>query len=101
MRARRAWTATAIGTVLGLAWAAAATGRTHAADAGLTFFGWSDQHVATSGDGQHLLPAIDAMNSLPGVKYPADIGGASRRARVGAGLRGYHRMAHRRREEHL
>lgn len=41
----------------------------------LTFFGWSDQHVATDGDGQHLIPAIDAMNSLPGTAYPESIGG--------------------------
>jgi len=42
---------------------------------GLTFFGWSDQHVQTDGDGSHLIPAIEAMNGLPGTKYPADIGG--------------------------
>jgi hypothetical protein len=30
----------------------------------LTFFGWSDQHVTTDGDGTHLVPAIDAMNTL-------------------------------------
>lgn len=41
----------------------------------LTFFGWSDQHVKTDGDGRHLIPAIDAMNTLPGRIYPADIGG--------------------------
>jgi hypothetical protein len=46
-----------------------------AEDAGLTFFGWSDQHVATSGDAKHLLPAIDAMNALPGTKYPERFGG--------------------------
>jgi hypothetical protein len=50
-------------------------GPAQAADAGLTFFGWSDQHVKTDGDGKHLLPAVDAMNSLPGTKYPAQIGG--------------------------
>ena len=43
---------------------------------GLTFFGWSDQHVQTSGDGEHLVPAIEAMNRLPGTAYPASIGGA-------------------------
>jgi hypothetical protein len=43
--------------------------------AGLTFFGWSDQHVQTDGDGKHLLPAIDAMNGLPGTPYPESIGG--------------------------
>lgn len=41
----------------------------------LTFFGWSDQHVKTDGDGTHLVPAIDAMNKLPQTDYPADIGG--------------------------
>jgi hypothetical protein len=41
----------------------------------LTFFGWSDQHVKTDGDGKHLVPAIDAMNTMPQMDYPADIGG--------------------------
>jgi predicted phosphodiesterase len=41
----------------------------------LTFFGWSDQHVKTDGDGAHLIPAIDAMNKIPGTAYPAGIGG--------------------------
>ena len=41
----------------------------------LTFFGWSDQHVQVDGDGSHLLPAIDAMNGLPGMKYPEKNGG--------------------------
>jgi len=41
----------------------------------LTFFGWSDQHVQTDGDGTHLIPAIDAMNNLPQTAYPAGIGG--------------------------
>jgi len=41
----------------------------------LTFFGWSDQHVQTDGDGDHLIPAIEAMNKLPGTAYPANIGG--------------------------
>ncbi len=40
-----------------------------------TFFGWSDQHVATDGNGDHLLAAIDAMNALPGTPYPESIGG--------------------------
>ena len=37
---------------------------------GVTFFGWSDQHVKTNGDVSHLLEAIDAMNGLPGTAYP-------------------------------
>jgi len=41
----------------------------------LTFFGWSDQHVPVDGNGEHLLPAIDAMNALPGQPYPEAIGG--------------------------
>jgi len=41
----------------------------------LTFFGWSDQHVTTDGDGTHLVPAIDAMNKLPLTDYPAGIAG--------------------------
>jgi hypothetical protein len=41
----------------------------------LTFFGWSDQHVQTDGDGAHLLGAVEAMNGLPGTAFPADIGG--------------------------
>lgn len=40
----------------------------------LTFFGWSDQHVQTNGDGEHLIAAIDAMNALPGKPYPEAIG---------------------------
>lgn len=44
-------------------------------EAGLTFFGWSDQHVAVSGAAAHLLPAIDAMHALPGTKYPDEVGG--------------------------
>jgi len=42
----------------------------------LTFFGWSDQHVQTDGNGEHLVPAIDAMNALPGKPFPESIGGA-------------------------
>jgi len=42
---------------------------------GLTFFGWSDQHVQTDGDGGHLVPAILGMNGLAGRGYPAGIGG--------------------------
>ena len=41
----------------------------------MTFFGWSDQHVQTDGNAEHLLPAIDAMNALPGTGYPESIGG--------------------------
>ncbi len=41
----------------------------------LTFFGWSDQHVQTDGNGEHLIPAINAMNALPGRTWPEVIGG--------------------------
>lgn len=41
----------------------------------LTFFAWSDQHIQTDGNGEHLIPAIDAMNSLPGRAYPEAISG--------------------------
>lgn len=41
----------------------------------LTFFGWSDQHVQVDGSGEHLIPAIDAMNTLAGQAYPEAIGG--------------------------
>jgi hypothetical protein len=41
----------------------------------LTFFGWSDTHIPVYGDGSKLLPAIDAMNSLPGKAFPKNIGG--------------------------
>lgn len=41
----------------------------------LTFFGWSDQHVQVDGHGEHLIPAIDAMNSLAGKAYPEAVGG--------------------------
>ncbi len=75
MIARRRWGTETISTVFSLMLLAAPAGRTHADEAGLTFFGWSDQHVAVNGDGQHLLPAIDSMNSLPGTEFPAEIGG--------------------------
>ncbi len=41
----------------------------------LTFFGWSDQHVQVDGNGDHLIPAIEAMNALPGKPYPKAVGG--------------------------
>lgn len=44
-------------------------------ETGLTFFGWSDQHVQTDGNAEHLKPAIHTMNMLPGFDYPEKIGG--------------------------
>ena len=41
----------------------------------LTFFGWSDQHIRVDGNGEHLIPALDAMNTLPGRPYPQALGG--------------------------
>ncbi|MBN1506824.1 MAG: metallophosphoesterase [Sedimentisphaerales bacterium] len=68
-----------LAVILGLIWLSQAT---WGADSGpqkqeaLTFFGWSDQHVQVDGNGDHLLPAIDAMNALPGWPYPEAVGGA-------------------------
>ena len=64
--------------VLGLLWVSQATWGADSApqtQATLTFFGWSDQHVQVDGNGEHLIPAIDAMNALPGRAYPEAIGG--------------------------
>ena len=44
-------------------------------ESALTFYGWSDQHVQVDGSGEHLIPAIDAMNSLEGQAFPEVIGG--------------------------
>jgi hypothetical protein len=44
-------------------------------DAGLTFFGWSDQHIDVSGDAAHVVPFVDAMNAMEGTPYPEKIGG--------------------------
>jgi hypothetical protein len=41
----------------------------------LTFFGWSDQHVKTNGNAEHLVPAIDGMNTMPGRDYPLESDG--------------------------
>ena len=65
----------AAGVVLSLFFTRAAA----AGDGSLTFFGWSDQHIPTDGDGSHLIPAIDGMNALPGTAYPEAIGGTVER----------------------
>ena len=54
---------------------ACAAARADDAKVGLTFFGWADQHVTVKGEAEHLVPAIDAMNALPGAAFPAAIGG--------------------------
>jgi thiol-disulfide isomerase/thioredoxin len=41
----------------------------------LTFFAWSDQHVKTDGNAEHLVPPIYIMNAIPGYGYPSQIGG--------------------------
>lgn len=66
------WAAPALAAILGMAGTAS---QARAAEAGLTFFGWSDQHVQTDGNADHLIPAIDAMNALPGTPYPDRFGG--------------------------
>ena len=65
----------AILSVLWLLWWPTCAVSTLAGEIGLTFFGWSDQHVQTSGDASHLIPAVEAMNALPGADYPPQIGG--------------------------
>ena len=64
--------------ILGLLWVSQAAWAADSApqrQATLTFFGWSDQHVQVDGNGEHLIPAIEAMNALPGRAYPEAIGG--------------------------
>lgn len=64
--------------VLGLWFASFGSGAQKAPDRppALTFFGWSDQHIQVDGKGAHLVPAIEAMNALPGKPYPQTVGGA-------------------------
>ena len=50
-------------------------GTLRADEPSLTFFAWSDQHVQIDGDAEHVKPAIDAMNQLPGKAYPPKSGG--------------------------
>ena len=54
---------------------------------GLTFYGWSDQHVQTSGDASHVIPFVDAMNAMEGTPYPESVGGKVSRPQfvLGAG----------------
>lgn len=65
--------------ILGLTPLGGRNARSVAAEPNLTFFAWSDQHVQTDGDAQHLIPAIDAMNGLPGREFPPAIGGSVQR----------------------
>jgi len=64
------------GVAVGLGVLMLAVGTGWGQENALTFFGWSDQHVQVDGNGEHLIPAIDAMNSLAGRPYPETIGGA-------------------------
>ena len=75
MASRRMWMTRVISAAAGLILVTLCGVGAGAEEAGLTLFGWSDQHVQTNGDASHLLPAIEAMNSLPGTKYPDEIGG--------------------------
>jgi len=75
MRLHRLRVSLAALCAVGLAFLLAISPPATAEETGLTFFGWSDQHVATNGDAKHLAPAIDAMNALPGTKYPERFGG--------------------------
>ena len=63
------------GVAVGLGVLMLAVGTGWGQENALTFFGWSDQHVQVDGNGEHLIPAIDAMNSLAGRPYPETIGG--------------------------
>ncbi|MDP7204422.1 MAG: hypothetical protein QGH11_02560 [Pirellulaceae bacterium] len=61
----------------GMTWLASVlllSASSYAQEPGLTFFGWSDQHVKTNGEVSHLVDAIDAMNELPGTDFPGTIG---------------------------
>jgi 3',5'-cyclic AMP phosphodiesterase CpdA len=67
-----------LAAVLGFVWLSQAAWGADSApqrQAALTFFGWSDQHIQVDGNGEHLIPAIDAMNALPSQPYPEAIGG--------------------------
>ncbi|MGE5608773.1 MAG: metallophosphoesterase family protein [Bacillota bacterium] len=59
--------------VFGIGWILA--GVSFGDGTGVTFFGWSDQHVTVRGDASHLVPAVEAMNGMEGTAFPADIGG--------------------------
>jgi hypothetical protein len=63
--------------LLGLWLASFGSGAQKASDRppALTFFGWSDQHIQVDGNGEHLIPAIEAMNALPGKPYPQTVDG--------------------------
>ncbi len=56
-------------------------------ETGLTFYGWSDQHVQASGDASHVIPVVDAMNVMEGTSYPEKVGGKVARPQfvLGAG----------------
>jgi hypothetical protein len=66
---------TVILSAASLVMAVMSAGEPPVGEPGLTFFGWSDQHIQTDGNGSHLIPAIEAMNGLPGRVYPESIGG--------------------------
>lgn len=51
-------------------------GQEEAPKTGVTFFGWSDQHVLPDGDYSHCMTSVEAMKTLTGTAYPDAIGGA-------------------------
>ena len=68
----------------------------------LTFFGWSDTHIPVGGDGSKLLPAIDAMNRLPGKEGLSEEHRRPRRhTRIRIPLRRHYRTANASSEEDI
>lgn len=63
--------------VFALCWLACSTclAQNYTDEAGLTFYGWADQHVQVSGEAGHVVPFVDAMNVMEGTAYPEKIGG--------------------------
>ena len=43
-------------------------------DRRVRFFAWSDQHIAADGDYAHVIPAVQAINALPDIDLPPQLG---------------------------